>query len=88
MSQAYNDSRSSEIEVNGAIKCGGKCLVQCLPKIENKVSYSICLVSCYAACHKMSLDLANDCLNGCDSLNSIDNNFGTYTFYFLYHFFT
>ncbi|KAK7368194.1 hypothetical protein VNO80_10218 [Phaseolus coccineus] len=76
LSQAYNDPRSSEIKPNGAVKCGAKCLIQCLPKIENKFLYSVCLVSCYAACHKISLDLAYDCVNGCDSVKSIDVNFG------------
>ncbi|WVZ09791.1 hypothetical protein V8G54_017066 [Vigna mungo] len=59
-------------------KCGGLCLVKCLPKIANKIMYPICLAGCYAGCHNLSLDIAYNCINDCDSVNSIHINSGNH----------
>lgn len=85
LSEANENANFSSDEIRW--KCGGLCLVKCLPKIANKIMYPICLVACYAGCHNLSLDTAYNCVNDCDSVNSIDINFGIYTFYFLYNLF-
>jgi len=87
LSQAYDNSRSSEDGFGSALKCGAICAAKCLPESESVILYPLCLAPCMARCHKKPLDVAYDCLNRCDSINSIEANFGTYTFYFLYHLF-
>jgi len=87
LSQAYDNSRSSEDGFGSGFKCGVMCAAKCLPKLKSVIKYPLCLAPCLAGCRKKPLDVANDCLIGCDSINFIDANFGTYTFYFLYHLF-
>jgi len=86
-SQAYDNSRSSEDWFGSGFKCGATCAAKCLPKLKSVIKYPLCLAPCLAGCRKKPLDVAYDCLNGCDSINSIDVNFVTYAFHFLYHLF-